>query len=70
MLKTSVAQDEVDALDAFMAGIQEEVAANTVSVKPREELALDQEDAVADFLEVGPLMGLARRRDTPVMDSA
>ena len=45
-------QDEDDALDAFMAGIEKEVTENKPSVRPKAELALDEDDAVADYMEV------------------
>ena len=47
-------QDEDDALDAFMASIAKEVIENKAPVRPKAELALDDEDAVADYMEVSP----------------
>ena len=47
-------EDEDDPLDAFMADINKEVTADKPSVKakPKAGIELDEEDNVADFLEV------------------
>ena len=47
-------EEEDDPLDAFMAGISEEVKADKPSVKakPKAGIELDDDDNVADFLEV------------------
>ncbi len=48
------AEAEDDPLEAFMAGIAEEVKADkpTAKAKPKAGIELDDDDNVADFLEV------------------
>ena len=46
-------QVEDDPLDAFMAEINQEVKADKpAAVKPKGDLELDEEDNVADYMEV------------------
>ena len=57
VLPGAEAEEEDDPLDAFMADINEEVKADKPSVKPKPKagMELDEEDNVADFLEVSKL---------------
>eukprot|EP00803_Ostreobium_quekettii_P011161 evm.model.scf_1154EXC.1 EVM.evm.TU.scf_1154EXC.1 scf_1154EXC:4363-16719(-) len=56
--RANAVEDEVDPLDAFMAEIDEEMkASKPAAAVPDDDLACDEEDHVADFLEARKLKG-------------
>jgi len=60
--------EEEDALDAFMAGIQTEVAEEKVAPKKPEVEEVDEYDAVADYMEAQQRRRSASRAaHSPVM---